>query len=105
MITEIADITVAPERAADFPAAVQRGLAHLGTSVGFRGARLTRSVESPQRFVLLVEWDSVADHTEGFRSSPAFAAWRAEVGSFFAVPPTVEHLETVLTADGPAPQA
>lgn len=98
MVIEIADITVTPGRADEFPAAFARGVTHIAGASGFRQARLTRSIESPDRFVLLVQWDSLTDHTEGFRSSPAFQGWRAEVGPFFAGPPTVEHLEVVATA-------
>ncbi|MEO6879798.1 MAG: antibiotic biosynthesis monooxygenase family protein [Mycobacteriaceae bacterium] len=92
MVTEIADITVHAGSVAEFPAAFERGAAHLRASPGFVSARLTRSIESPQRFVLLVEWESLAAHTEGFRSSPAFAAWRGEVGPHFDGAPVVEHL-------------
>lgn len=95
MVTEIADITVHPGSATDFPAAFERGVAHLSGSPGFRSARLTRSVESPLRFVLLVEWESLEAHTQGFRSSPAFAAWRGEVGPHFDGAPVVEHLQDV----------
>jgi len=98
MVTEIADIVVNPGSAEQFPAAFQRGVAHLVEAGGFRGARLTQSVETPERFVLLVEWDTLEDHTEGFRNSPAFQGWRAEVGPFFAGPPTVEHLRDVALA-------
>lgn len=98
MVTEIADITVTPGSADEFPAAFERGVAHIAGAPGFRRARLTRSVESPERFVLLVEWDTLTDHTEGFRSSPAFQGWRSEVGPFFAGPPTVEHLVDVAGA-------
>ncbi len=101
MVTEIADITVTPGSADQFAAAFHRGAVHLAGAAGFRGARLTRSVESPERFVLLVEWDTLTDHTEGFRSSPAFQSWRAEVGGFFAGPPTVEHLREVAHTTAP----
>lgn len=95
MVTEIADITVLPGSVTEFPAAFERGLVHLSASAGFRSARLTRSVESPQRFVLLVEWESLEAHTQGFRSSPAFTAWRGEVGPHFDGAPVVEHLQDV----------
>lgn len=94
MVTELADITVTDVEG--FPAAFRRGAVHLD-GAGARSVRLTRSVESPARFVLLVEWDTVADH-QAFRDSDAFGLWRAEVGPFFAGPPTVEHLEDVPTA-------
>jgi heme-degrading monooxygenase HmoA len=45
--------------------------------------RLTRGVENPDRFVLLVEWDSLEAHTEGFRGSERFSRWRAIIDPHF----------------------
>ncbi len=95
MVTEIADITVRAESAEDFPAAFQRAATHLSGAAGFRGAQLIRGIESPQHFLLMVQWENLADHTEGFRHSPAFAQWREIVGPHFAEPPTVEHMLVV----------
>jgi len=61
---------------------------------GCRSVRMTHGLESPERFVLLVEWDSVAAH-EAFRGSDQFPAWRAKIGPFFAHPPLVEHFADV----------
>jgi len=58
---------------------------------GCRSVRLTRGVESPSRFVLLVDWDSVEAHEGNFRASDRFARWRAAIGPHFARPPQVEH--------------
>ena len=67
---------------------------------GFRSIRMTRGVESPSRFVLLVEWDSVAAHEENFRGSERFPRWRALIGPYFAAPPVVEHFTDVPPATG-----
>lgn len=56
---------------------------------------MTQGVESPSRFVLLIEWDSVEAHEQGFRETERFGAWRAAIGPFFAKPPVVEHFEDV----------
>ncbi len=50
-----------------------------------------QSIETPTRFVLMVEWDSVEMHQQ-FRDSDQFADWRAPIGKFFAGPPYVEHV-------------
>jgi heme-degrading monooxygenase HmoA len=52
---------------------------------------MTRGVESPSRFVLLVEWDSVAAHEQNFRGTERYTRWRAAIGAHFAAPPHVEH--------------
>ncbi len=84
---------------AEFEAAYRRGREHLLASPGCRSVTMTRSIESPSRFVLLVEWERIEDHTETFRQGDGFARWRAEVGPFFASPPHVEHVEHVEHVD------
>ena len=95
MVLEIADIRVQPGTADEFVAAFH-GIKHVFDSVeGFRSARLTHGIESPERFVLLIEWDSVEAHVTNFRGSPLYAQWGAAVGPFFAQPPFVEHVQDV----------
>ncbi|MES2186369.1 MAG: antibiotic biosynthesis monooxygenase [Pseudomonadota bacterium] len=92
MILEHADIRIAPGQQAAFEEAIQRGLSTVASRAkGFRSAKVQRGVESPERYILTIEWETLEDHTVGFRGSPAFAEWRAIVGPFFAVPPVVEH--------------
>ena len=95
MILEIADIQVTPGAESAFSDAY-RGIREVLTSTpGCLSARMTRSIESPSRFVLLVEWESVAAHEENFRGSDRFDRWRAAVGGFFAAPPAIEHVEDI----------
>ena len=91
MVLEVADIEVRPGSEDDFAAAYRGAREVLLGTPGCRSARMTRGVESPSRFVLLVEWDSVAAHEENFRQSDRFGTWRAAIGPFFAGPPRVEH--------------
>ena len=94
MILELADIRIHPGQNAAFEEAIARGLETvIHNAKGFQGYKVNRGVESTERYVLQVFWDTVEDHTVGFRLSPAFADWRAIVGPFFAVPPVVEHFE------------
>ncbi len=94
MILEIADFRIQPGQQAAFEAAIRQALAGtLARATGFRGASLHHGIESPERYVLQVQWDTLEDHTEGFRGSPLFAEWRAQIGGFFAAPPVVEHFE------------
>ena len=97
MILEIADIRIQPGRNAEFEAAVRRGAETvIATAKGFRGYKVNRGVESPERYVLMIYWDTLEDHTVAFRGSPLFPQWRAIVGPFFAAPPAVEHFELVV---------
>ena len=60
---------------------------------------LHRSIEFPQRYWLFAKWDSVEDHTVGFRNSENFTKWRALVGPYFASPPQVEHTQLVVSTN------
>lgn len=94
MILEIADIRIQPGRQAAFEQAAQRGLSTVFPKAnGFRGHQVRHSIESPERYVLLLEWDTLEDHTVGFRGSSLHGEWRGLVAEFFAQPPFVEHFE------------
>ncbi|MEJ8859242.1 antibiotic biosynthesis monooxygenase family protein [Variovorax robiniae] len=92
MILEVADIRIKPGQQASFETAVQFGLdTVIAKSKGFRSYQVRHSIESSDRYVLMLEWDTLEDHTIGFRGSPAFAEWRSIVADFFAQPPFTEH--------------
>ena len=92
MILELADIRIPPGKQAEFDAAIQRGVETvISQAEGFRGYKVNQGVESPERYILMIYWDTLENHTVDFRGGPLFPQWRAIVGPFFAVPPTVEH--------------
>jgi len=94
MFLEIARIEIDPARKADFLAAVAQAAPLFQGSRGCRSMRIAPVVEHAAQFMLLVEWETLEDHMEGFRNSAAFQQWRALAGPFFVVPPVVEHAET-----------
>jgi len=92
MILEIADIRIAPGKQAEFDEAIQRGVATVASkATGFRGYKVNKGVESPERYILMIYWDTLENHTVDFREGPLFPQWRAIVGPYFAAPPVVEH--------------
>tara|TARA_R110001599_G_scaffold64023_4_gene179547 strand:+ start:234167 stop:234469 length:303 start_codon:yes stop_codon:yes gene_type:complete len=92
MILELVDIRIHPGQQNEFDAAVQRGLADvIGKAKGNQGYVVNKCVETPERYVIQIYWETLENHTVDFRESPAFQEWRAIVGPFFAVPPVVEH--------------
>ncbi|MGH3646630.1 MAG: antibiotic biosynthesis monooxygenase family protein [Micromonosporaceae bacterium] len=95
MVLEVALIDVTPGHEAEFGRAYQKARHLVAETPGCRSVRMTQGVESPSRFVLLVEWDSVEAHLENFRDSDRFPQWRAEIGPFFASQPVVEHFTAV----------
>ena len=100
MILEIADIRIQPGRQAEFDAAIERGLRTvIARAEGMRGFKVNKGIESPDRYLLQIFWDTLEAHTVGFRASPLFAEWRAIVGPFFAQPPVVEHFTLLVKSN------
>jgi len=92
VILEVADIRIRPGEQAAFDEAIQRGLTTvISQAKGFRGWKVNKGVESPERYLLQIFWDTLENHTVDFRGGPLFVQWRAIVGPFFAQPPQVEH--------------
>jgi heme-degrading monooxygenase HmoA len=102
MILEIAEIRIAPGQQAAFDEAIQRALTTVASHAkGMRGYKVNKCIESPERYVLQIFWDTLEDHTVGFREGPLFAQWRAIIGPFFASPPVVEHFTLLTKSDTP----
>jgi heme-degrading monooxygenase HmoA len=96
MILEHADIRIQPGQQAAFEAAIALGVnSVVAKAQGFHGFKVNKSVESPERYLLMIYWDTLENHTVDFRQGPLFAQWRAIVGPFFAAAPVVEHFELV----------
>ncbi len=92
MILELADIRIPPGQQAEFDAAIVRGVTTvIAQAKGFRGWKVNRGIESPERYVLQIFWDTLEDHTVHVRGGPLFPQWRAIVGPYFVQPPVVEH--------------
>lgn len=96
MILEHCDIQIDPLKRLEFEAAIVRGVETvISKAKGFQGYKVNHSLETPSRYLLLIYWDSLENHTVDFRGSDAFADWRAIVGPFFMKPPVVEHMTLV----------
>ena len=99
MILEIADIRIPAGKQAEFDAAIQHGIKTVvSTAKGFRGFEVRKGIETPERYVLMIEWETLENHTVDFRQGPLFPQWRAIVGPYFAVPPVVEHFTLVASS-------
>jgi heme-degrading monooxygenase HmoA len=95
VIVEVALLSIRPGSEAQFEAVFRKAIAVPAGSKGYLRHELRRSVEAPNRYALRIEWETLEDHTVEFRNSPAFAAWRAQVGPFFESAPVVEHFKPV----------
>jgi len=91
MVLETAILNVRAGHEDDFEAAFGKALPLIEATTGFGGLELRRCVESPQRYLLLVQWSALEDHTEGFRGSERYGRWRELLHHFYDPFPTVEH--------------
>lgn len=92
MILEVADLRIQPGTQDAFEKALAVGVTTvIAQSPGYLGYTVHQGLESPERYLLMIRWARLEDHTEIFRGGPLFPQWRAIVGPYFAAPPAVEH--------------
>jgi quinol monooxygenase YgiN len=94
MILEIAEISVKPGSEKEFAEAHAAASEAFGSAEGVLSARLTQGIETPTKFVLLVEWTDIAAH-ERYRDTEQYAQWRAAIGPYAAGPAAVQHTRVV----------
>jgi heme-degrading monooxygenase HmoA len=95
MILEQAILDVKPQETKQFEAAFARAQRIIAASPGYLSHELQRCIERPSRYLLLVRWRTLADHTEGFRQSAPYQEWKQLLHHFYDPFPTVEHYERV----------
>jgi heme-degrading monooxygenase HmoA len=98
MILEVAVLDVVAGREAEYETVFAEAKAIISSMPGFVSLRLERCIEVTNRFLLLVEWETLEDHTVGFRGSDEYQRWRALLHGFYDPFPTVEHYALVATA-------
>jgi heme-degrading monooxygenase HmoA len=91
MIVEHALLSVRDGESAGFEAAMKRALPLIAASPGFQGIEVRPAVEQPGSYLLLVRWDDVASHRDGFRTSRRYAEWRALLHGYYDPMPTVTY--------------
>ena len=98
MITEQAVLDVKPGDEPSFEAAFAEAKAIIASMPGFESLQLLRCLERPNRYLLLVEWARLEDHTLGFRGSSEYEEWKRLLHHFYDPFPTVEHFAPVTGA-------
>jgi heme-degrading monooxygenase HmoA len=93
MILEVAILNIIPGREDAFLRAFAEAKAIISKMAGYVSHQLKRCVENTSRFILLVEWEKLSDHTEGFRGSEEYQEWKRLLHHFYDPFPTVEHYE------------
>jgi heme-degrading monooxygenase HmoA len=98
MILEQAVLDVRPGQTDAFEAAFSEAKTIISAVRGFQRLTLSRCVERPDAYLLLVQWNTLEDHTEGFRGSVQYQEWKRLLHHFYDPFPTVEHFREVTTA-------
>ncbi len=95
MILEVAILNVKPGQEKHFEDAFLKAQKIIAHMPGYLSHQLQRCVEKSNRYILLVNWKTIEDHTVGFRESEEYQEWRALLHHFYDPFPIVEHYENV----------
>ncbi|OZF29392.1 antibiotic biosynthesis monooxygenase [Rhodococcus sp. 14-2483-1-2] len=93
MIVEHALLHVIPHRTDEFEAAFAAATSIISSMPGFVNLTLSRGIEQPHVYLLLVEWERLEDHTEGFRKSDEYQEWKTLLHHFYEPFPVVSHFD------------
>lgn len=91
MILEAAVLNVIPGQEPDFESAFGEARAIIASMPGFMSLQLHKGIEEPSRYLLLVQWQRLEDHTEGFRKSADYQRWKTLLHHFYDPFPQVDH--------------
>ncbi len=95
MILEVAILDIKPGLEEDFKLAFEKAQKIIASMEGYLSHQLQHSVENESRYILLVNWETLEDHTEGFRGSEEYQEWKALLHHFYDPFPEVEHFKSV----------
>ena len=96
MIIEMGILNVRPGQESAFEETLRQARPLIAATPGFLSLEVHRAVETPNRYLLLVRWRSIEDHTVGFRQSDRFPEWRRLLHHFYDPPPVIEHYAEAL---------
>jgi heme-degrading monooxygenase HmoA len=95
MVLELAVIKIKAGESDAFEAALNQAQEVLKKADGYQGHEFKKCMEEANQYLLLIHWQSLEAHTEGFRKSTLFTEWRALIGPYFAEAPQVQHYKTL----------
>ena len=95
MVLEVAVLDVKPGQSPDFETAFGQAQTILSSTKGYISHQLQKCLEKPNRYILLVNWQTLEDHTQGFRGSAAYQEWRSLLHHFYDPFPEADHYVVV----------
>ena len=102
MILEVALLDVIPGQESRFQRSFVEAQKIISSIPGYMGHELRRCIETPCRYILLVSWVTLEDHTVGFRGSPQYQEWKSLLHHYYDPFPVVEHYSDAGTLQGTA---
>ena len=91
MITEIALLRIRENESEKFEKAFSEAQAIISSMKGYLQHELQKCMEHEDKYLLIVRWETLKDHTEGFRKNEAYLEWRNLLHHFYDPFPEVEH--------------
>lgn len=98
MILEACLLTVKPGMEEEYEVAFKKASNIISSMKGYLGHELQKCIEVKGKYILLVKWNTLEDHTIGFRQSPEYQEWKQLLHHFYDPFPIVEHFENVQLA-------
>lgn len=96
MILEIAVLDIKEDAIETFEGVLEGAKAVISQSKGFVSIEFQQCIETPTKFLALIQWKTLEDHTVGFRESELFKEWRAVLSPYFNKPPFADHYHKIL---------
>ena len=100
MVLEVAILDVIPNQEAEFETAFSKASSIIASMPGYLSHQLQHCLEKPNRYLLLVQWETLEAHTIGFRGSEQYQEWKKLLHHFYDPFPTVEHYELTFSKPG-----
>jgi heme-degrading monooxygenase HmoA len=91
MILEQAILNVLSGQTDEFELAFKQAQQIISRMPGYINHELQRCIENPDQYLLLVRWETLEDHTVGFRGSDEYLKWKELLHHFYNPFPKVEH--------------
>ncbi len=96
MILEAAVLVIRPNQEVAFEGDFASASPLISSAEGYLSHELLRCIGEKGRYLLLVRWETLESHTQGFRGSPQYVEWKEHLHHYYDPLPTVEHYATIL---------
>jgi heme-degrading monooxygenase HmoA len=95
LVLEIVTWDIKPNQEQAFESAFAEAQNILSNAHGYKSHQFQKCIEKPNRYVLLVEWDKLENHTVGFQKSVEYQTYRALIKKYYEPGATLEHYELI----------